>query len=156
MVGVVRAIPPPPGMKLEGEILVVRKGLCPREVAAAQADSERRALNDYYAEPIWFPYHDKVWINTWDRADIPKDAGSYPGGWGKILQFVEPISMQVLQKTPMYCKLAYPSQLEIGKDPAEKIDFTNVQRAWWDAIILKYAISEKAPMCMPLDVRIMD
>ncbi|MCJ1418277.1 hypothetical protein MMC32_004624 [Xylographa parallela] len=102
MVNVTRANPPLQDMKLEDIILVLRKKLGPREMAAAQADSGRRALNDCYAEWIWFPCHEKVWIGTWDRTDIPKDAESYPGGWGTILQFVETISMQVLQDTPIY------------------------------------------------------
>jgi len=45
--------------------------------------------------------------------------------------------------------------LEPSKDPAKKVDFTNVQRAWWDAIILTYKNSDKAPMRMPLEMRIM-
>ena len=104
-VDVIRAIPPPPGMKLEDIPPMLRIKLSLKDLADAQADFERRALNDYYAEWFWFPYHDKVWINTWENTDDPKGAESYPGRWGKILQFVETISMQVLQNTLIYRKL---------------------------------------------------
>lgn len=92
-------------MKMEDIPPMLRKELSPKEQADAQADFESRALNSYYAEWFWFPYHDKVWINTWDKTDDPKDVEPYPGRWGKVVQFVETFLMQVLQNTLAYRKL---------------------------------------------------
>ncbi|KAM0317621.1 hypothetical protein ACHAPQ_010947 [Fusarium lateritium] len=39
--------------------------------------------------------------------------------------------------------------------PAGTIDFAPVQQAWWDAILLVYKNSDKCPMRMPLEMRIM-
>ncbi|KAF4952796.1 hypothetical protein FSARC_12567 [Fusarium sarcochroum] len=40
-------------------------------------------------------------------------------------------------------------------DPASAIDYAPVQQAWWDAILLSYKNSDKCPMRMPLEMRIM-
>lgn len=37
----------------------------------------------------------------------------------------------------------------------DKIDYTNVQRAWWDAILKAYKYSDTCPQRMPLEMRIM-
>ncbi|KAK2609247.1 hypothetical protein QQS21_002181 [Conoideocrella luteorostrata] len=39
--------------------------------------------------------------------------------------------------------------------PANTIDFTSVQQAWWDAILLTYENNKTCPMRMPLEMRIM-
>lgn len=39
--------------------------------------------------------------------------------------------------------------------PENAIDYTPVQQAWWDAILLTYKNSDKCPMRMPLEMRIM-
>ncbi|KAM0542978.1 hypothetical protein ACHAPJ_012535 [Fusarium lateritium] len=39
--------------------------------------------------------------------------------------------------------------------PAGAIDYAPVQQAWWDAILLTYKNSDKCPMRMPLEMRIM-
>jgi len=101
-VDVIRAIPPPPGMKMEDIPPMLRKNITEKQRAEDQADFERRALEDYYAEWFWFPYHDKVWINTWDKTDDEVGVHAYPGTWGKILQFVETITIQILQSTSTY------------------------------------------------------
>ena len=38
---------------------------------------------------------------------------------------------------------------------ADKVDYTNVQRAWWDAILKAYEHSDTCPQRMPLEMRIM-
>ena len=104
-VDVVRAVPPPPDMKIKDLPIVFQKQLSrlsPAQRVEDQADFERRALDSYYAEWFWFPYHDQVWINTWNKTDDPKGAQAYPGNWGKIIQFVETVAIQVLQNTPFY------------------------------------------------------
>ncbi|SPJ78890.1 uncharacterized protein FTOL_07281 [Fusarium torulosum] len=40
-------------------------------------------------------------------------------------------------------------------NPAGTIDFAPVQQAWWDAIFLTYKNSDKCPIRMPLEMRIM-
>lgn len=37
----------------------------------------------------------------------------------------------------------------------DKVDYTNVQRAWWDAILKAYKYSDTCPQRMPLEMRIM-
>ncbi|CAH0024815.1 unnamed protein product [Clonostachys rhizophaga] len=39
--------------------------------------------------------------------------------------------------------------------PSSTIDYTPVQQAWWDAILLTYKNSDRCPMRMPLEMRIM-
>ncbi|KAJ4247499.1 hypothetical protein NW762_013176 [Fusarium torreyae] len=39
--------------------------------------------------------------------------------------------------------------------PTDAIDYAPVQQAWWDAILLAYKNSDKCPMRMPLEMRIM-
>ena len=41
------------------------------------------------------------------------------------------------------------------KDDAKKVDYTLVQKAWWDAILVVYKYRETCPMRMPLEMRIM-
>jgi hypothetical protein len=41
-----------------------------------------------------------------------------------------------------------------ANDPNE-VDYTNVQRAWWDAILKAYEHDDKCPQRMPLEMRIM-
>lgn len=68
-------------------------------MAEAQADFERRAANDYYAEWFWFPYSDYAWINTWEITDDPSGAEDYPSPVSKVIQLASTLAMQVLQET---------------------------------------------------------
>lgn len=47
------------------------------------------------------------------------------------------------------------SQLHPKKGQPTERDYSNVQRAWWDAILTCYANKDSAPMRMPLEMRIM-
>ena len=46
-----------------------------------------------------------------------------------------------------------PLTAKVG-DP-DKIDYTNIQRAWWEAILAAYKHSDTCPQRMPLEMRIM-
>ena len=37
----------------------------------------------------------------------------------------------------------------------DKVDYTNVQRAWWDAILKAYEHNDECPQRMPLEMKIM-
>jgi len=99
---VINAIPPPPDMKIEDIPSDLRKDLSPSERAKDQADFERRALTNYYAEWFWFPYEKRMWINTWDNTDNGEGAVEYPDIRSKSSQFVQTFAMQVIQETPVY------------------------------------------------------
>jgi hypothetical protein len=99
---VIRAVPPPPGFDRSLIPPMLRKKLTAKEMADDQAAFEKRALNDYYAEWFWFPYHPQVWINTWETTTDPTGVVSYPSDVGRILQFVETIAIQVLQNTKLF------------------------------------------------------
>lgn len=48
-----------------------------------------------------------------------------------------------------------PTKLPPKRTDSTKPDYTVVQQAWWDAILSTYAHADKAPMRMPLEMRIM-
>jgi hypothetical protein len=101
----IRAVPPPPGFDRSLIPPMLQKKLTAKEMADDQADFEKRAVNNYYAEWFWFPYHPEIWINTWDTTTDSSGVVSYPGFFGKILQFVETVTIQILQNTEIYKKL---------------------------------------------------
>lgn len=43
----------------------------------------------------------------------------------------------------------------VSTTKSKQIDFTTVQRAWWDAIITCYSATKRCPQRMPLEMRIM-
>lgn len=45
--------------------------------------------------------------------------------------------------------------LQPSKDDPKKVDYTLVQRAWWQAILKAYQHSDKCPQRMPLEMRVM-
>ena len=45
--------------------------------------------------------------------------------------------------------------LTAKKGEPDKVDYTNVQRAWWDAILKCYENADACPQRMPLEMRIM-
>ena len=102
---VVQAIPPPPGYVVP-EALRPKLPLTPAEMAQAQAEFERRATSDYYAEWFWFPYSDYAWINTWETTTDPEGTIDYPGTFYKVLQLASSLLLQVLQETAALTKTA--------------------------------------------------
>lgn len=104
-VPVVQAIPPPPGY-IVPEALQPTVPLTPEEMAEAQAEFERRATGDYYAEWFWFPYSDYAWINTWETSTDREGTVDYPDGFYKVLQLASTLLLQVLQQTAALTKTA--------------------------------------------------
>lgn len=78
---VIQAVPPPPGMdesKIPPALLVNWTSVSAQKKQEYQADFERLATNDYYAEWFWFPYSDCAWINTWNNTPDPTDVVEFP------------------------------------------------------------------------------
>ncbi len=80
--------------------------LTAEERQTLQLEFERRAHDSYYAEWFWFPYSDRVWINTWDNVEDSQDVEDYPGKLGIFLQLAETFLMQILQDATILLKLA--------------------------------------------------
>jgi hypothetical protein len=59
------------------------------QLAAAQADFEARATNDYYSEWFWFPYQKKAWVNTWNDTADETGVVEYPSAFETWLQWVQ-------------------------------------------------------------------
>lgn len=101
---VIRAIPPPPEMKYSDipEALRPDKPLTEEEMAEemaeAQQEFERRANSDYYAEWFWFPYSNKVWVNTWSiDKDTITDVVEYPVSKKVSKQVFSTIALNIAQ-----------------------------------------------------------
>ncbi|KAI5778452.1 hypothetical protein EDC01DRAFT_345122 [Geopyxis carbonaria] len=70
--------------------LALRKTFTAAQYAAAQADFERRAADDYYSEWFWFTYQQKAWVNTWSATADKKGArATYPANPEVWLQWIE-------------------------------------------------------------------
>jgi hypothetical protein len=69
--------------------LALQKTYTASRLAAAQAEFEDRAANDYYSEWFWFPYQGRAWVNTWN--DTTDEAGvvDYPDTFATWLQWVQ-------------------------------------------------------------------
>ncbi|RGP81448.1 xylitol oxidase [Fusarium longipes] len=97
---VIQAVPPPPDLS-ENEIppalLRYWKPLSYSEKQKCQADFERRATNDYYAEWFWFPYSDYSWVNTWNATNDPQGVVPFPDDAHIVLSFIQTVGMNILQ-----------------------------------------------------------
>ena len=85
---VIDAIPPPPDMDDSQIPSRLWKPRTQQQKQAAQADFERRANNDFYAEWFWFPYSSQVWVNTWSTDNDTKDVVNYPSTAKTFIQVV--------------------------------------------------------------------
>lgn len=85
---VIDAIPPPPDMKNSEIPEILRKDRTDQQKQTAQANFERRANNDFYAEWFWFPYSSKVWVNTWSTDNNTKDVVNYPSNAKTFIQVI--------------------------------------------------------------------
>ena len=96
---VIRAIPPPPGMK-DSEIPEALRPVNPlteEEKAKAQQEFERRANSDYYAEWFWFPYSNQVWVNTWSIDKDTSNVVDYPCDTKVCKQVFSTIALNIAQ-----------------------------------------------------------
>ncbi|KAF5658163.1 oxidoreductase [Fusarium circinatum] len=101
---VIKAVPPPPGFDEETippALLKYWTPLSAAEKQKCQAEFERRATNDYYAEWFWFPYSDYSWVNTWDNTMDGTGAISFPDDAHIWLSFVETVTMNILQNADL-------------------------------------------------------
>lgn len=69
--------------------LALRKTWTKAKMAAAQADFENRATNDYYSEWFWFTYQSQAWVNTWNTTTNKTGAVDYPSPFDTWLQWVQ-------------------------------------------------------------------
>ncbi|KAI3322294.1 hypothetical protein HD806DRAFT_545422 [Xylariaceae sp. AK1471] len=204
---VIKAIPPPPDMKDSNIPKPLRKSRTQEERQIDQANFERRANNDFYAEWFWFPYSTQVWVNTWSTDTNTKDVVEYPSNRKVVVQVLGTAAMNMgqeilrrvgaLQLWPQIQTAALSmiamSHLDVcganekpirtllpnalhfqrgvqnirvrdleveiplhaKKGTTNERDYTNVQRAWWDAIKTCYDHAKTSPMRMPLEMRIM-
>lgn len=102
---VIKAVPPPPDMKDEDipKALFIQRS--DEEKAQDQAAFEKRARDDYYSEWFWFPFSDFAWVNCWNDITDPSNVVDFPDKTHIFLSFVETVTMNVLQNTPLLDKL---------------------------------------------------
>lgn len=72
------------------------------QIAAATAEFERRASNDYYSEWFWFTYQRKVWTNTFNITTDPAGAKNYPDDANVFLQWVQGWLGGVITTVPFF------------------------------------------------------
>ena len=205
---VVQAVPPPSDMT-DDQIppgLLENVDRSPEQRAKDQAEFEKRATEDYYSEWFWFPFSDYSWVNTWNDVTDPADVIEFPDDIHLFLSFIQTVTLNILQYTPLLNELievthlseaavtlisraamyalpdqpvktylpdalhfqravqnvrvrdmevAMPLVAKVGQP--DKIDFSIVQRAWWDAILKVYEpkYRKTCPQRMPLEMRIM-
>jgi hypothetical protein len=100
------AIPPPKDYydRLPPALADILRSRTEEQMADAQADFEKRAANDYYAEWFWFPFNDDVWVNTWNTVPVGSpDIGpssvlpDWPSRPEVLVQFLQAIVMEGVQ-----------------------------------------------------------
>lgn len=104
---VIRAVPPPPGMKQENIPAALCKYLpdSAEDQRKDQEEFERRATNDYYSEWFWFPYSDFSWVNTWNNTKDAQDVVNFPEDVHIFISFVQTSLLNVLQNAPVLSEL---------------------------------------------------
>jgi hypothetical protein len=205
---IIQAVPPPPDLSDNDIPKALLKGVdrSAEQKLKDQQDFEKRATDDYYAEWFWFPFSDFAWVNTWNNVTDPHGVQDFPDTLHIFLSFIQTVTLNVLQNTPLlneliqavhlseaavtlisraamfalpekHLKTYLPDALHFQRaiqnvrvrdievemplvakvGEPNKIDFTVVQRAWWDAILKVYEPKhrENCPMRMPLEMRIM-
>ncbi|KAH8690619.1 hypothetical protein BGW36DRAFT_401032 [Talaromyces proteolyticus] len=98
---VIEAIPPPPDVigNLPPSLKKAYDKYKPEQVQQFVKDFERRALDEYYAEWFWFPFHKQIWVNTWStkQAD-PDDVRDYPSEKEISRQIIQNFTLEVMQE----------------------------------------------------------
>lgn len=96
---VVRAIPPPPEMKVADipEPLRPKESWMEVDRKKYQPKFKRRVNNDYYAEWFWFPYSSKVWVNTWSVDKNTASVENYPDYFHTTIQVLGTIIANMAQ-----------------------------------------------------------
>jgi len=105
---VIQAVPPPSGMdesKIPPALLANWTVLSKAQKQQCQADFERRATNDYYAEWFWFPYSDCAWVNTWNNTSDPQGVVEFPDNTHIFLSFIQTFIMNILQNAKVIDEL---------------------------------------------------
>lgn len=80
------AIPP---LQMSDVPLALYKNWTEKDIAAAQADFEKRATNDFYSEWFWYTYQSTAWVNSWNPTDDSEGAEEFPSPAGVFLQWVQ-------------------------------------------------------------------
>lgn len=96
-VDVIDAIPPPPSMPRHLIPNPLNKPRSEAQIKKAQEDFESRATDSYYAEWFWFPYSDKIWINTWNTTNDKTGVEGFPSKLQIVKQWIEAVAMELLQ-----------------------------------------------------------
>ena len=102
---VIDAIPPPADYlpRIPKALRLDRTEL---QMKQAVAEFEERATTHYYAEWFWFPYSDRVWVNTWETTADAEGVEPYPSDGEIALQFVQAYLLEVLQDAEEMFKAA--------------------------------------------------
>lgn len=93
------AIPPP---SREDIPLALRKSWTDAQYAAALADFENRASNDYYSEWFWFTRSQQAWVNTWNPTEDKKGVVEYPSSFLTWCQWVQGWLGAVVTGNPIF------------------------------------------------------
>ena len=80
------AIPP---LDIKDVPVALYKEWTEQELAAAKADFENRATNDFYSEWFWYTYQSTAWVNTWNTVEDPSGAKDYPDEAGVFIQWLQ-------------------------------------------------------------------
>ena len=80
------AIPP---LDMSEVPVALYKDWTDEDIAAAKADFENHATNDFYAEWFWYMYQSTAWINSWNTTNDPTNAKESPSPAGVFLQWLQ-------------------------------------------------------------------
>ncbi|KAE8148749.1 hypothetical protein BDV25DRAFT_141489 [Aspergillus avenaceus] len=97
---VIEAIPPPDDVIecLPWTLKKSYRSYTPEQIQQFVKEFERRALNEYYAEWFWFPYHHQIWVNTWSKKEAdPNDVLDYPSQGEIAWQIIQNFTFEMLQ-----------------------------------------------------------
>ena len=80
------AIPP---LDMKDVPLALYKNWTETDIAAAKADFENRATNDFYSEWFWYTYQSTAWVNSWNTVEDSSGVIDYPDDAGVFIQWLQ-------------------------------------------------------------------
>ena len=80
------AIPP---LDMKDVPIALYKNWTEKDIAAAKADFENRATNDFYAEWFWYTYQSTAWVNSWNPVEDSSGAKDFPDDAGVFIQWLQ-------------------------------------------------------------------
>lgn len=114
---VIEAIPPPLDVieSLPPTLKTSYDKYNPEQIKQFVKEFERRALDEYYAEWFWFPFHDQIWVNTWStkQAD-PDDVCDYPSEQEIARQIIQTFALELAQALLRIARRIWPPRTTKG------------------------------------------